>query len=272
METIYLNEKNLNYWQQRSTKNVIALGFFDGLHKGHQEVIKTASEIARKENIALSVMSFFPHPKTVLSNGKATFDYIMPLSEKAKVLKKLGVDRFYIVEFNKSFASLSPEEYVSKYLLDFGTVHAVAGYDFSYGSRGLGNIDRMKSDADKKLNVTKVNKIEYQGKKISSTWIRELLKDGNIDDLSHILGRLYEVSGKWDGFSLRLLPYYKPPAPGCYTAIIELRENIISTNVFVEEQGRIYFPVEASTELIAGEKITLTWKKRVREGAIYAYS
>ena len=68
----------------------------------------------------------------------------MPLSEKEKMLEQLGVDTFYIVQFDKEFASLSPEQFVSQYLVNLGVVHAVAGFDFSYGSRGLGNMDRLK--------------------------------------------------------------------------------------------------------------------------------
>ena len=114
---------------------VMALGFFDGLHNGHREVVKTALRMA-KEKSAVAVMSFFPHPKSVLSDGKIQVDYLMPLSEKEKMLRELGVDLFYIVEFTKEFAALSPEQYVAKYLLNLGVIHAVAGFDFSYGFKG----------------------------------------------------------------------------------------------------------------------------------------
>src|SRR5690625_3827965 len=111
MEVITLNQNNLAYWKERATKNVIALGFFDGVHKGHIEVIQRAAQLAKEKECALTVMSFFPHPRTVISQGKIKFDYIMPVAEKAKVLQTLGVDRFYVVEFDRAFASLSPEEY-----------------------------------------------------------------------------------------------------------------------------------------------------------------
>ena len=143
MEIIHIDDNNLAEWQENSRKNVMALGFFDGVHKGHQQVIGTAAEEAEKAGAALDVMSFFPHPKTVLSNGRVRVDYLMPLEEKARVLESLGVDRFYIVRFTKRFASLSPEAYVKEYLSEFDTIHAVAGYDFSYGFKGQGTIDRL---------------------------------------------------------------------------------------------------------------------------------
>ena len=84
METIHLNRENLTHWQQKAKSTVMALGFFDGLHHGHCEVIKTALQKAKERNVTLSVMSFFPHPKTVLSNGKKKVCYLMPLSEKRR--------------------------------------------------------------------------------------------------------------------------------------------------------------------------------------------
>ena len=106
METIYLNRENLAQWQEKAKPCVMALGFFDGLHNGHQEVVKTALKIAKEKNLPVAVMSFFPHPKSVLSDGKIQVDYLMPLSEKEKMLRELGVDLFYIVEFTKEFACI----------------------------------------------------------------------------------------------------------------------------------------------------------------------
>ena len=90
-------------------------------------------------------MSFFPHPKVVISNGKEKVNYLMPISEKEKILKSLGVDTFYIVKFDKTFAQLSPEEFVAEYLTSLGVVHAVAGFDFTYGRRGAWEFESLKA-------------------------------------------------------------------------------------------------------------------------------
>ena len=92
METIYINRDNILNWQSVAKPTVMALGFFDGLHQGHRKVIQTALQKAKEKNLPLSVMSFFPHPKTVLSNGKKQVCYLMPISEKEKMLEQLGVD------------------------------------------------------------------------------------------------------------------------------------------------------------------------------------
>ena len=91
----------------------------------------------------------------------------MPLSEKEKMLEQLGVDRFYIVRFDKEFASLSPQQFVYSIYGKTRCIHAVAGFDFSYGSRGLGNLDRLKKDSGGMIEVTKVEKVECKGKKLA---------------------------------------------------------------------------------------------------------
>src|SRR4051812_33833953 len=103
METTLVNQENLAAVQHKAKPTVMALGCFDGLHLGHEKVIKTAKEKAEERNLPLSVKSFFPHPQTVLFRGNKPFYYLMPQSEKEAGLRKLGVDFFYIVEFNKEF-------------------------------------------------------------------------------------------------------------------------------------------------------------------------
>ncbi|SFE48084.1 riboflavin kinase / FMN adenylyltransferase [Lentibacillus persicus] len=273
METIYLNAANLDYWKKKSTSNVMALGFFDGIHKGHQKVIRTAVNKAKERGVAVTVMSFFPHPKTVLSKGNETFDYIMPLTEKGKVLAQLGVDTFYIVEFDKSFASLSPEAYVSNYLVDFGVEHAVAGYDFSYGKFGAGHVGRMEDDSGGKLGVTKVDKVSYQGQKISSTWIRQLLSTGDMKTLQHILGRSYELACKWDGRAFHPLSQYTVPAPGSYMVTIETKNHPILTKVEVAEDQQTILPLEFDqATMTSGDRIAITWHRRVQDHIMYSYS
>ncbi|PLS06699.1 FAD synthetase family protein [Neobacillus cucumis] len=163
----------------------MALGCFDGLHHGHVKVIRTAFEKAKERNVSLSVMSFFPHPKTVIG-GKASCHYLMPQSEKEKRFCELGVDTFYLVEFDKDFAGLSPQAFVNDYLIKLGVIHTVAGYD-SYGSRGVGNMETLTQDSGDQIEVTTVDKVEYKGEKISSTRIRQQLLAGNVEELPNLI-------------------------------------------------------------------------------------
>lgn len=272
METIHLNRENLTHWQQKAKSTVIALGFFDGLHHGHCEVIKTALRKAKERNVTLSVMSFFPHPKTVLSNGKKKVCYLMPLSEKEEMLQKLGVDTFYIVEFDQEFASLPPEQFVTNYLLGLGVVHAVAGFDFSYGSWGMGNMDRLKSDSGGRIEVTKVEKVERDGEKISSTCIRERLVKGKVEEIPYFLGRPYEVKGNWDGFSFNLSPYYTLPACGYYDVTVKTELNSIHTKLLVieGEEGEELRSMIKVPPYMKG-RVSIVWRRRIPEDSTQTF-
>jgi cytidyltransferase-like protein len=270
METIYLNPENLAVYQQKASLSVMALGFFDGIHNGHREVIKTAYQKAKEKNLSLSVMSFFPHPKTVLSNGKTQVNYLMPLSDKEKIFCDLGVDIFYIVEFDREFASLSPERFAAKYLVDLGVVHAVAGFDYTYGFRGVGNMDRLKSDSGGILEVTKVDKVEYQGEKISSTCIREKLASGSIGNMQAFLGRPYEVTCEWDGTSLIVRPHYTLPAPGKYVVTVRGANQSQVIEIKVSKE-RDLIPLKSVSELASyyDRVVSIIWHEQVPEENSY---
>lgn len=263
METIHLNRSNLAEWQKKARPNVMALGCFDGLHHGHCKVIDTACEKAKENQADLAVMSFFPHPKTIISNGKVQVQYLMPLVEKEAKLRKMGVDTFYIVEFDKEFASLAPEQFVAQYLNGLGAIHAVAGFDFSYGSRGAGNLDRLKQDSGGRIDVTTVEKVVWQGEKISSTCIRERLLSGKVEDLPDLLGQFYETECKWNEDGYTLSPYYTLPAPGRYSVILKNRSGSVKTEVIVMQNCADIYCTGKIPSFLKG-KISIIWQRRIQ--------
>jgi riboflavin kinase/FMN adenylyltransferase len=202
----------------------MALGFFDGMHLGHQEVIKKAKAAAVKRNLPLVVMSFFPHPKEVISNGKKMVHYLMPMEKKQEKLDQLGVEIFYLVHFEKEFAALTPSQFVKNYLLDFGVKLVVAGFDFTYGCKGEGNMDRLMADSNGKLNVIKVGKIEFEGEKVSSTIIRNLICSGKVEQIPSFLGEPYQIEGTVlfdkDNVDVHIFPYYLLPSAGIYQVTV----------------------------------------------------
>lgn len=151
---------------------VMALGYFDGVHLGHQQVIKTAREEATKRGLPLALMSFRPHPINVLSKGRRSVPQLTTLSEKQNCLKQLGVDYFYLVEFTMEFAALSPKKFVEDYLCQLRVAHAVAGFDFTYGAKGVAKVEQITEDSSGKIPITKVPCIHFRGEKISSSAIR----------------------------------------------------------------------------------------------------
>lgn len=264
METIYLNRDNLQKWQTKAKPKVMALGCFDGLHNGHCKVIKTAYEKAKEKNVPLAVMSFFPHPKTVISNGQKQVPYLMPLPEKEKRLRNLGVDIFYIAEFDKKFASLPPKQFVAQYMLQLGVIHAVAGFDFCYGSRGEGNMDRLYRDSDGQIEVTKVAKVGYRDEKISSTRIRERLLSGHVEEIPPLLGNFYVVKCDWDGYQLKPEPHYTLPAPGRYAVVLKNARECMHTEVMIaQSEAGLSVTCEEKIPFSIPGKLSLVWLRHL---------
>lgn len=176
---------------------VLALGYFDGVHRAHKKLLETARNIAEDKNIAFGVMTFHPHPKVVLSDTLSveTFRYITPVEEKKEQMKNLGVDYLFIVSFDKAFAAISPEAFVEEYIINLGVKHVVAGFDYTYGFRGEGNMETFPAHAKGKVSHTVIHKISEQGEKIGSSQIREGIEKGDMAAVRRLLGRPYRIRG-----------------------------------------------------------------------------
>ncbi|SIS37495.1 FAD synthetase family protein [Salimicrobium flavidum] len=219
MEVIRINDDKSAEIQVE--ESVVAVGFFDGLHTGHQRVILTAKEIAEKEGKKWGVMTFDPHPSVVLK-GVEKARYLTPLPVKEKLIQDFGADYLFIVSFTKGLASLSPKNFVDEYFAGLDIVHIVAGYDFSFGHKGKGNMDVIDELAEEQFSTTTVKKVEEGDEKISSTRIRGLLDEGNILKVNELLGRPYEIHGAFTSAGMVDVPdYYHLPGEGRYEAEIE---------------------------------------------------
>jgi riboflavin kinase/FMN adenylyltransferase len=194
LETIYLEEPFIGK-REEYKPCVMALGFFDGVHLGHQALIHTAKSIARKEQLELAVMSFFPHPSSILPVPNKITRYLSPLPEKKRLLEAMGVEKLYIVAFTEPFARLSPADFIERYVIGLHGAHVVAGFDFTYGYKGRGNMESIKTDGKGFFDVTAVPKKVFRNEKISSTKIRALLDEGKVEQIDCFLGRPYTTSG-----------------------------------------------------------------------------
>lgn len=255
MKVILVNEYNLMTVQQNSNASVMALGFFDGVHRGHQRVISQAKEAADKKAFPLAVMSFFPHPKTVFSNEQV--DYLMPMEQKAQQLEKLDVDIFYVVDFTKTFASLSPESFIKHYLVGFQVKHAVVGFDYTYGSKGAGTVETMAQHSEFKLTVEVAKECALYGSKVSSTCLRQLLKKGQVETMTALLGRPYAIK-----YHMRkgVERYFTLPSPGDYYVTALTKGRAISQKMTITNEGVIIFHRD-----IHFEHCTIVFHQRVQQ-------
>ncbi|MGM0901680.1 MAG: FAD synthetase family protein [Bacillota bacterium] len=242
---------------------------------GHQQVIKEAKNVAEEQELPLAIMSFFPHPKEVLSNGKRIVPYLMPMEDKRKFFKELGADCFYLIEFNQEFARLSPRDFVQTYLLDIGAKQVVAGFDFTYGYLGKGNMDTLYRDSNGKIRGIKIEKIAREGEKISSTLIRNLVMSGEVERVPSYLGKDYQMEGsaffRKNHVELVLHPYYLLPAPGLYEVTIKQNpyQELTMLIAFVRDgMLTLYSPNGKEFPFFEWDTVRLAWKKRLPNGFI----
>src|SRR5690625_148261 len=176
-------------------ETVCAIGFFDGIHKGHQQVIKRAVQSAKEKNMESAVITFHPHPSVVLKQDTQHVKYITPLREKQGILQKLAVDRLYIITFNQQLSLLSPQEFIDQFITGLHIKHLIAGFDYTYGHKGKGNMDDLPTYAQGAFTSEVIDKFEMDGEKVSSTKIRHLLAQGEIEKVNELLGRPLRITG-----------------------------------------------------------------------------
>ncbi|MFW6035802.1 MAG: bifunctional riboflavin kinase/FAD synthetase [Halanaerobiales bacterium] len=175
---------------------VIAMGTFDGLHLGHQTVIKTAIKIARENNTAVGVYTFDPHPLKIVKPALAP-DSILSTRQKIKFISQLDLNFYLQQKFTAEFASLDYEDFIKKYLVDrINISHIVVGEDFKFGRQEKGNITSFKKYGKKYgFGFTAVKSVTKNGQRISSTAIRKMIGNGKIKKIPDYLGRNYRLNG-----------------------------------------------------------------------------
>lgn len=173
---------------------VMALGYFDGVHKGHQKVILKAKEIAENTGMKSAVMTFYPHPLVVLRKQQ-DIDYLTPLEEKIELIKQLGADILFVVEFTKEFAALLPQQFVDEFIINLNVKHVVAGFDFTYGHLGKGTMETMPFHSREQFLHTTVEKLTDHDRKVSSSLIREVIRSGDVAYAETLLGRPHFATG-----------------------------------------------------------------------------
>lgn len=175
---------------------VLALGFFDGIHLGHKEVITTAKKVAKERGYKVAVMSFNQHPSVIFQNvDPESIQYVSPLERKKELLKELGVDIFYLVDFTKEFGALSPQEFVDQYIVGLNAKVVVAGFDYTYGKRDIANMELLPKYASNRFEIISIAEQKSENGKISSTAVRDLLLKGEIEKANELLGYEYIMNG-----------------------------------------------------------------------------
>ena len=171
---------------------VVTIGNFDGVHLGHQALLTEVKKRAHDLKLESAVITFEPNPKDYFSQNKPQ-TRISSLREKIELFNEIKIDRVHIIKFNQEFSKETANEFISVLIKQLKVKEIVVGEDFCFGRGREGGIKQL-SASSMKLNIK--NKILMDGKRISSTLIRNLLANDKLDEANKYIGRPYSISGK----------------------------------------------------------------------------
>jgi riboflavin kinase/FMN adenylyltransferase len=176
---------------------VVTLGIFDGVHRGHQTVIDCLVNRSKEVNGESVIITFYPHPKQVLSDNKTELVFLTSLEEKIYLLEKTEVDHLIIIGFDLNFSNREACEFVRDVLIDkIGTKHLIVGFNHHFGRQGEGNFDTIKKCAESfNFNVEQIRALNSESGIISSSAIRNALLNGKIEEANNLLGYYYFMNG-----------------------------------------------------------------------------
>ena len=176
---------------------VLTIGNFDGVHLGHQELLRRVAEAARELGVKAAALTFDPHPARVVAPERAP-RLLTPIEERTQLMADYGIEQVLVLPFDRAIASLSPEEFVDRILVArLGVQRIVVGEDFRFGARQAGDVHRLAElGRSRGFTVEAVAKLSRHRRQISSSRIRELLLAGAVHQAAQALGRPYTLTGE----------------------------------------------------------------------------
>ncbi len=260
------------------------IGFFDGVHLGHRQVIQTLVSRARETGREALVITFWPHPRAVLQQDASELRLLTALEEKKQMLLSLGVDRVEVLPFTRSLASLTARQFVDEVLIDkFGVEALVAGYDNRIGS------DNKPVSEIPGIDIIIVGEYIYSPRTdinhISSTVIRKKLEEGKVEEAGEMLGYGYTLKGvvvagnrlgRTLGYPTANMKLYEPlklvPGNGVYAVDVEVlgqrykgMTNIGTRPTVGGKSITIETHILDFDEDIYGLPLTIRFRRRIRD-------
>jgi riboflavin kinase / FMN adenylyltransferase len=185
-----------NELKAEGKKICLAIGFFDGVHLGHQQIIRQTISDARQHDAIAVVLTFDRHPNSIVAPDRVP-PLIYSLPQKLCAIESLGADALLLIQFDKKFSEQTGEEFIRSLARDLGKIHSVCvGADFVFGHKRSGDVMLLKKlGAELNFSVHGLSAVSLDGEIVSSTWIRETIRAGDFDAASQMLGRTYAISG-----------------------------------------------------------------------------
>jgi riboflavin kinase/FMN adenylyltransferase len=182
---------------QPITNAVVTSGTFDGVHRGHQTILARLTEVARASGGESVLVTYWPHPRTIISKDGQDIKLLTTLEEKIDLLDQAGVDHLVVIPFTRDFSQLSSEEFIRQILIDkIGTKKLVIGYDHRFGRDREGGFDYIQAhQSEYGFTVEEIPRQDVEAVGVSSSKIRNALNEGNVHTANRFLGRPYNLTG-----------------------------------------------------------------------------
>ena len=188
--------KDINNIEKITSNNCISIGNFDGMHKGHIELVKENVRIAKENNLVPTVLTFDQMPEEYFKTND--FFRLMEMSDKYKVFEKLGVEQALVIPFDKSFSEINENVFIKEILIEkLSLKYLIVGKDFKFGYKRMGNIELLQKYSELGgYNLLSLDLVKISSDKISSRDIRILIKNGKIKEANQLLAVPFSLSGK----------------------------------------------------------------------------
>ena len=269
---------------QNAGERVVALGTFDGVHRGHRALLLTARQLADELGVPLRVCTFNRHPLEILRPDNPPV-MLSTIPEKASQLFSAGVDETELIPFDRNIADLEPEQFLERMHSMITVRGIVAGWNYSFGRNGRGNADLLQKDGEKhgyRVIIVPPTTLE-DGTVISSSLVRRSLMDGDMEKAAELLGYTYSLTGtvaqgKHQGHKLgfptaNIEPWKRKALPkfGVYTGMLETDTEMLPAVVNIGIQptipsGKVTVEAHILTESpeLYGQKVRLSLLKMLR--------
>ena len=280
---------SLENFKYKDENVVICLGNFDGVHLGHQQIIKTMLKEAEANSAKGMVVTFDPHPTHVLPYSKPK-KIITSLRHKMYLLQQLGVHISFFVKFDKDFSEMAAEEFFYKILLKSLNINTIViGYNFHFGKNQAGDADFLRKICKKNnINFIVVDPVVLNNQAVSSSHIRDLIFQARFDEVSSLLGRDYSIFGKVEpgvgrgeslGFPTANIGMRGRSTPDCGVYAVKVRFN---EKIYNAAANIGYFTKNNKKDIwlevfifdfnynLYGKEIEVFFIKRIREERVFA--
>lgn len=278
MEVIYIKKG-----EQLPIKEKInaCIGYFDGIHRGHQALIKQAKKRSKDMTLPVALITFEPDPWTILKKEQE-ITHLTSMETRIELGKSLGIQFWIILTFDEALAQMNIDEFHSMLAKDLHINTLICGYDFHYAKNGSGDVHSLKKQTLFQVDI--IDEVEENGAKISSSRIEKAIMNGNMEEAYDLLGRCYEIKGliikgnqigRTIGFptiNLQMDDTYVIPKRGVYIGRVKLNGHLYEAMINVGHNPTLNYQKQISIEAyildfnqdVYGQKANLQFIKFIR--------